>query len=88
MSHFDLLIRGGSIIDGTGSPATSTDIGVRDGRITALGSIEGDGDLELDASGWPVTPGFIDVHCHDDGALLNTPALDFKTAQGVTTGGC
>ena len=88
MSKFDLLIRGGSVIDGTGAPAKSANVAVRDGRIAVLGTIEGDADLEIDASGWTIAPGFIDVHCHDDVALLNSPALDFKTAQGVTTVVC
>ena len=88
MAQFDLLILGGSVIDGTGAPARIADLGVRDGRIVALGEVTGDADREIDAMGWSVAPGFIDVHCHDDIALLNTPSLDFKTAQGVTTGVC
>ncbi|MCH8162264.1 MAG: D-aminoacylase [Chloroflexi bacterium] len=88
MAQFDLLIRGGSVIDGTGAPARTADLGVRDGRIVALGEVTGDADREIDAMGWSVAPGFIDVHCHDDIALLNTPSLDFKTAQGVTTVVC
>lgn len=85
MTQFDLIVRSGSVIDGTGAPAKDTDVAVKDGRIVVVGNVDGDADREIDASGWSVTPGFIDVHCHDDVALLNTPSLDFKTAQGVTT---
>ncbi len=88
MAQFDLLIRGGSVIDGSGAPATTADVAVKDGRIVALGEVSGDASREIDASDWSVAPGFIDVHCHDDIALLNTPSLDFKTAQGVTTVVC
>jgi N-acyl-D-amino-acid deacylase len=88
MAQFDLLIRGGSVIDGTGAPARTADVAVKDRRIVALGEVSGDSDLEIDATGRSVAPGFIDVHCHDDIALLNTPSLDFKTAQGVTTVVC
>ncbi|MCI0890821.1 MAG: amidohydrolase family protein, partial [Chloroflexi bacterium] len=88
MAQFDLLIRGGSVIDGTGAPARTADLAVRDGRIVALGEVRGEADREINATGWSVAPGFIDVHCHDDIALLNTPSLDFKTAQGVTTVVC
>ena len=88
MAQFDLLVRGGNVIDGTGAPARTADVAVKDGRIVALGEVNGDADREIDANGWWVAPGFIDVHCHDDIALLNTPSLDFKTAQGVTTVVC
>ena len=88
MAQFDLLIRGGSVIDGTGVPARTADLAIKDGRIVALGEVSGEADREINATGWSVAPGFIDVHCHDDIALLNTPSLDFKTAQGVTTVVC
>lgn len=82
---YDLLIRGGRVVDGTGGAPRQADIAVSEGRIAAVGQIEGAARREIDASGLAVAPGFIDVHCHDDIALLNTPILDFKTAQGVTT---
>src|SRR5881397_2312012 len=81
---FDLLIRGGSVLDGRDAPAVSADIGVRDGRIAAIGALDGAAKHVIDAMGLTVTPGFIDVHAHDDGAVLTTP-MDFKLMQGVTT---
>ncbi len=87
-AQYDILIRGASIIDGTGAPARPGDIAVADGRIAALGDIEGDAERVIDAGGMAVAPGFIDVHTHDDVALLSNPGLDFKVAQGVTTVVC
>jgi N-acyl-D-amino-acid deacylase len=84
MTDFDLLIRGGSVIDGTGSPAFRADVALRDSRIVAVGQINDGAGQMIDATGLTVTPGFIDVHAHDDGAVLSTP-MDFKVMQGVTT---
>ena len=81
---YDLLIRGGEIIDGTGSPRYAADLAVRDGRIAAIGPVDGTARRTIDATGRVVTPGFIDVHAHDDAAVLTTP-MDFKLMQGVTT---
>jgi N-acyl-D-amino-acid deacylase len=84
MPDFDLVIRNGSVIDGRGASAFPADVAVREGRIAAIGAIEGEAAREIDATGLAVSPGFIDVHAHDDGALLSTP-MDFKLMQGVTT---
>ncbi len=81
---FDLLIRGGAVIDGTGAPAVGADVAVREGRIAAIGSLDGRAAHVIEAKGLAVAPGFIDVHAHDDGAVLTTP-MDFKLMQGVTT---
>jgi N-acyl-D-amino-acid deacylase len=86
--RYDLLIRGGRLIDGTGAPARAADLAVAGGRIAALGTIEGEAAAVIDAAGLVVCPGFIDVHSHDDVALINVPGLDFKAAQGVTTVVC
>lgn len=86
--RFDLIIRGGQVIDGTGAPGQTADIAVADGRIAAVGAIEGEAERVIDASGLAVAPGFIDVHSHDDVALINMPGLDFKSGQGVTTVVC
>jgi N-acyl-D-amino-acid deacylase len=83
---FDLLIEGGTVIDGTRAPRFDADVGVRDGRIAALGDLRGrPSRRRIDASGRIVAPGFIDAHTHDDVALLAQPDMDFKVSQGVTT---
>src|SRR3990172_4052326 len=87
-ARFDTLIRNGLMIDGTGAPRRKADVAVADGRIAAVGVLEGEAERVIDASGLVVAPGFIDVHSHDDVALLNNPGLDFKVAQGVTTVVC
>jgi N-acyl-D-amino-acid deacylase len=85
VTDFDLLIRNGSLVDGTGAPAFSADIAVRNGQIASLGAdLQGQASRTIDARGLTVAPGFIDVHAHDDGAVLSTP-MDFKVMQGVTT---
>jgi N-acyl-D-amino-acid deacylase len=84
--HFDLLIRGGSVIDGTRAPRFDADVGIVDGRIAAIGDLAGaTADLALDATGRIVAPGFIDSHTHDDQAVLSQSAMPFKVSQGVTT---
>jgi N-acyl-D-amino-acid deacylase len=84
--HFELLIRGGTVIDGTRAPRFDADVGVRDGRIAAIGQ-PGDAtaDRVIEAAGRIVAPGFIDAHTHDDTALLTRPDMRFKVSQGVTT---
>jgi N-acyl-D-amino-acid deacylase len=83
---FDLLIEGGTVIDGTRAPRFDADVGVRDGRIAAVGDLKGQPARQrLDARGRIVAPGFIDAHTHDDVALLAQPGMDFKVSQGVTT---
>lgn len=83
MTH-DLVVRGGTVYDGTGAPPVQADVAATDGRITAVGSVDGDASRVIDASGLAVSPGFIDVHAHDDAAVLGT-SMDFKLMQGVTT---
>ncbi|MBL0151702.1 MAG: amidohydrolase family protein, partial [Ideonella sp.] len=85
-SPFDLLIAGGTVIDGTKAPRFDADVGITAGRIVAIGDLAGHAALQtLDASGRIVAPGFIDSHTHDDHALLAQPAMAFKVSQGVTT---
>ena len=85
-THHDLLIRGGTVIDGTKAPRHDADIGILDGRIVAIGDLpHATADRVLDAGGRIVAPGFIDSHTHDDQAVLSQPDLRFKVSQGVTT---
>ena len=84
--HHDLLIRHGTVIDGTRAPRFDADIGVTDGRITAIGRLDGDtAEHTIDATGRIVAPGFIDAHTHDDQAVLSKADMSFKVSQGVTT---
>ncbi|MGE0586800.1 MAG: amidohydrolase family protein [Flavobacteriaceae bacterium] len=85
MATYDLLIRGGTLIDGTGSAAQRADVAVRDGRIVAVGFIEGSGVEEIDATGLLVTPGFVDIHTHFDGQAIWDSRLAPTTWHGVTT---
>ncbi len=82
---YDLVIRGGKIIDGTGDSAFIGDIAIRDGKIAAVGSIKGDGAREIDAAGLAVTPGFVDIHTHYDGQATWDPQLAPSCYHGVTT---
>jgi len=82
----DLVIRGADVIDGTGAPRRRTDVAVRGDRITAIADA---GRIEafetLDGSGMVLAPGFIDVHTHDDYAVIEKPEMTPKISQGVTT---
>ncbi len=86
----DFIIRDVSVFDGSGGDAVTADVAVRDGRVTAI-SASADGTApEIDGSGLALAPGFIDVHTHDDRALIDS-AMSAKTSQGVTsvvTGNC
>lgn len=83
---FDLLIHGGTVIDGTKQPRFQADVGIRDDRIVSLGNLAGaEARRRIDATGKIVAPGFIDVHTHADGWMLKTPHLESKTWQGFTT---
>jgi N-acyl-D-amino-acid deacylase len=81
----DLVIRDGTIFDGTGSEPFIADVVVRDGRILRIGEFSGRARLEIDAAGKMVTPGFIDVHTHYDGQLIWSETLSPSSAHGVTT---
>jgi N-acyl-D-amino-acid deacylase len=81
----DLVIRGGTVIDGTAGTPYAADVGVQDGRIVALGQIFATGTDEIDASGCIVTPGFVDVHTHYDGQVTWESRLKPSSDHGVTT---
>ncbi|MFJ1252039.1 amidohydrolase family protein [Cupriavidus sp. CuC1] len=86
MAQFDILIRGGTVIDGTGAPRRLADIGVDGLRITALGALASDSAaVVIDARDRIVAPGFIDSHTHDDRYLTLDPLMPAKLSQGVTT---
>ena len=83
---YDLLITGGSVLDGDGGPATSLDIGIRDGRIVGLGNLSTSSARQrIDATGLTVAPGFIDMHNHSDYTILVEPKSESMIRQGVTT---
>jgi N-acyl-D-aspartate/D-glutamate deacylase len=82
---FDLKITGGTIIDGTGAPGVSGDVGIRDGRIAALGDAPGRATTTIDARGRAVTPGFVDIHTHYDAQVLWDRMLSISPWHGVTT---
>ena len=85
VSEFDVVIRGGTVIDGTGAPARRADVGVAGGRIVAVDGGKLDGRTELDASGQVVAPGFIDIHTHYDAQVFWDPWLTPSSFHGVTT---
>jgi N-acyl-D-amino-acid deacylase len=82
---FDVLIRGGSVVDGTGAPAFTADVGVRDGRIVAVGKLSGSAKRSIDASGLLVAPGWVDIHTHYDGQATWDPYMTPSSWHGVTT---
>ena len=82
---YDLVIRNGLLVDGSGSPPRPADVAIAGETIAAVGAIRDRGRAELDVRGLIVAPGFIDVHSHDDRALIEEPELPFKLRQGVTT---
>jgi len=85
-SRADILIRGGTLIDGTGSSRRRVDLAIENGRIAAVGDLsDWDATTILDATGLVVAPGFIDMHTHSDLSLLINPRAESKIRQGVTT---
>jgi N-acyl-D-aspartate/D-glutamate deacylase len=81
----ELVIRNGTVVDGTGAPPRAADVAIDGGVITAVGAIDGRGDRELDADGAVVTPGFVDIHTHFDGQVTWDPIVAPSSLHGVTT---
>ena len=84
--EFDLIIRNGTVIDGSGQPGVAADVGIRGDRIAAVDDLAAATAAQtLDASGKVVSPGFIDIHTHSDFTLLLDPQGEGMVRQGVTT---
>ena len=82
----DLVVRGGTIADGTGAPAYKADVGVSAGKVEVIGDLSPiESGRVLDSAGLTVAPGFIDIHSHSDFTLLVDPRAQSSIAQGVTT---
>lgn len=82
--HYDVILRGGRVADGSGNPLRFADVAVKDGRIVGVGTIEGDATKTFDASGLVVAPGFIDVHTHAED-IDELPLAENFARMGVTT---
>jgi N-acyl-D-amino-acid deacylase len=91
VNTFDVIIRGGTVVDGTGAPARIADVAFVGGRIAAIGDadrdgrIDGEADREVDARGCIVTPGWVDIHTHYDGQVTWDPEMTPSSWHGVTT---
>lgn len=85
MSDYDLVIRGGSILDGSGAAAMNGDLAIKDGVIAEIGTVAGTGSREIEATGALVTPGFVDIHTHYDGLATWANRMNPSSHHGVTT---
>ena len=83
--EFDIVIKGGTIIDGTGNPASVQDVGIINDRIAFIGKISKSGKMAINAKGLTIAPGFIDVHTHVDEKILSEPTVKNYLLQGVTS---
>ena len=83
--RYDLAVRNGTVVDGTRAPRYRADIAIQGERVTAIGRVERRADVEIDATGLVVAPGFIDAHTHDDRLMLSGADMAPKVSQGVTT---
>ena len=83
--NFDLVIRGGTVVDGTGGPAREADVAIYDGRITEVGKVSASGREEIDAKDRLVMPGFVDVHTHYDAQVTWANQILPSSCNGVTT---
>ncbi|MBV1904507.1 MAG: amidohydrolase family protein [Pseudomonadales bacterium] len=83
--QYDIKITGGTIIDGSGSAGYKGDVGIKDGKVLALGNVQGDATKTIDATGKLVTPGFVDIHTHYDAQVIWDKMLTISPWHGVTT---
>jgi len=85
MAEHDLVVRGGTVVDGTGGPRRTADVAISDGVISEVGTVSGTGSREIDADGALVTPGFVDIHTHYDGQATWEATMQPSSWHGVTT---
>src|ERR1700759_2006067 len=85
MDRPDLVIRGGTIVDGTGAEPFEADIAISSGKISEIGKVSASGREEVDARGNLVTPGFVDIHTHYDGQAIWSDHLSPSSSHGVTS---
>ena len=82
---YDLLIKNGRIVDGSGGPSYRGDVGIKDGKIVEIGKLSGPAARTVDAGGQVVAPGFIDNHCHYDAQVTWDPLCSFSCDHGATS---
>ena len=82
---YDLLVRGGRLVDGSGQPSYIADVGVKDGIIVDIGRLKGSAEKTIDADGLVVSPGFIDHHTHLDGQIFWDPYGTCEPENGITS---
>ena len=85
MAAHDLVVRGGTVVDGTGAPRRAADVAVDGGVVSAVGTVDERGRREIDADGALVTPGFVDIHTHYDGQATWESTMQPSSWHGVTT---
>src|SRR5215212_6940863 len=81
----DLVVRGGTVVDGTGADARTADVAISDGKVTEVGRVDGKGRREIEADGQLVAPGWVDIHTHYDGQATWDDVLAPTAWHGVTT---